>query len=181
MSDQDLIEVPQKKALLYQGNFLEYHRDEVLLPNGKTSSREYLHHPGAVAAVPILDNGEIVLVRQFRYPTNSVLLELPAGKLEPGEQPEESLRRELIEEIGYQAGKIKHLISVWTSPGFTDEIIHLYLATGLRPCPGEADSDEFLELVTMTKAELLSHLKSPGIIDGKTALTLAILELNNLW
>ena len=117
MSEQDLIEVPQKKALLYQGNFLEYHRDEVLLPNGKTSSREYLHHPGAVAAVPILDNGEIVLVKQFRYPTNSVLLEIPAGKLEPGEAPEECLRRELIEEIGYQASEVKHLISVWTYSG----------------------------------------------------------------
>lgn len=176
-----LIEITQKKELVFKGNFLEYYVDEVKLPNGKTANREYLHHPGAIAAVPLLDNGQIVLVKQFRYPTGLILLEIPAGKLEPGEKPEECVSRELAEEIGYIPEQIIHLISVWTTPGFTDEIIHLYLAKGLKPAKAQQDPDEFLELVTMSKTEIMQHLNSEGIIDGKTSLALTIIDQRKLW
>jgi ADP-ribose pyrophosphatase len=178
---KNLIEIPQKKEVVYKGEYLEYHLDHVALPNGKTTTREYLHHPGAIGAVPLLDNGGIVMIKQFRYPTQSVILEIPAGKLEAGEEPMDCVRRELIEEIGYEPWKVIHLSSVWTTPGFTDEIIHLYLATELKPCQGNPDSDEFLETVILKKQELLELLKSPGLMDGKTALALSLLELRKLW
>lgn len=177
----NLKETPIKQELIYKGNYLEYHRDQVLLPNGATASREYLHHPGAVAAVPIMDDGRVVMVRQFRYATGEVQLEIPAGKLEAGEPPETAIHRELIEEIGYKAREIIHLLSVWTTPGFTDEIIHLYAATGLEPCPGVADADEFLETVVMDKKELLSLIHSGNAVDGKTALTLLAADARGLW
>ncbi|MCL6591239.1 MAG: NUDIX hydrolase [Firmicutes bacterium] len=176
-----LIEIPQKKELIYQGKYISYHLDHVLLPNGLTSTREYLHHPGAVAAVPLMDDGTIILVEQFRYPTGSVLLEIPAGKLEPDETPEECVKRELREEIGYEPGQLAHLLSVWTTPGFTDEIIHLYLATDLKPAAGESDPDEFLCLTRLTKPELLAHLSSGKAVDGKTSLALSFMSLKGLW
>lgn len=178
---KDLTEIPQQKELIYKGNYLEYHRDHVLLPNGKTSTREYLHHPGAVAAIPLLDTGEVVMVKQFRYATGAVILEIPAGKLEKGENPTDAVRRELIEEIGYEPQQIIHLTSVWSTPGFTDEIIHLYLAQELKPCSGHLDADEFLEIVTISKPELAELLNSPGVIDGKTALALALAKMRGLW
>ena len=178
---KNLTEIPQQKELIYKGNYLEYHRDHVLLPNGKISTREYLHHPGAIAVVPLLDNGEIAMVKQFRYATGQVVLEIPAGKLEPGEEPQVAARRELIEEISYEPGQMIHLTSVWTTPGFTDEVIHLYLAKGLKSCPGHLDADEFLEIVTLSKPEVLELLNNPGVIDGKTALAFAMVQLRGLW
>jgi len=178
---KNLIEIPQKKELIYKGRYLEYHLDHVTLPNGQIATREYLHHPGAIAAVPLLDTGEVIMIKQFRYPTGSVILEIPAGKLEAGEEPLTAVRRELIEEIGYEPQKVTHLISCWTTPGFTDEIIHLYLASELKPCQGELDPDEFLEVVTFNKADLLKLLSTPGLIDGKTALALALVQLRDLW
>ena len=179
--NKSLIEVPQTKSVVYKGNFLEFHRDTVVLPNGCTTSREYLHHPGAIAAVPVLDDGTVILVRQFRYPTGRALLEIPAGKLESGEEPEECVRRELAEEIGYQPDTIIPLTSIWTTPGFTDEIIHLFYATGLKPCPGQIDPDEFLERVIMTRQELLEIVTKPDLIDGKTIVALSLMELRKLW
>lgn len=178
---ENLIEITKDKELIYKGNYLEYHLDHVMLPNGKIVTREYLHHPGAIAAVPLLDTGEIIMIKQFRYPTGSIILEIPAGKLEVGEEPLTAVRRELIEEIGYEPQKVIHLTSCWTTPGFTDEIIHLYLATELRPCRGELDPDEFLEVVTMSKPDLSKLLDTTGIIDGKTALALALVQLRDLW
>ncbi len=178
---KNLIETPYRKEIIYKGRYLEYHLDHVRLPNGNTSTREYLHHPGAVGAVPLLDNKAVIMIKQYRYPTQSVILEIPAGKLEAGEEPADCVRRELIEEIGYEPRQIIPLISVWTTPGFTDEVIHLYLATELKPCQGNLDPDEFLEVVTFQKQELMEMLKTPGLIDGKSALALSILELRKLW
>lgn len=179
--DESLIEVPQTKSIVYKGKFLEFHRDTVVLPNGHTASREYLHHPGAIAAVPVLDDGTVVLVRQFRYPTGQALLEIPAGKLESGEEPEECVRRELREEIGYEPDTIIPLTSIWTTPGFTDEVIHLFCATGLKPCPGQPDPDEFLERVTLTRQELMEIITKPNLIDAKTIAALSLMELRKLW
>lgn len=176
-----LTEIAQKKSIVYQGSFLQFHLDQVTLPNGKTASREYLHHPGAVAAVPLLEDGRVILVRQFRYPTGLVLLEIPAGKMDRGEQPEDAVRRELAEEIGYEPKTIHHLTSIWTTPAFTDEVIHLYLATDLQPCATRPDPDEFLEVVFMSKAELLAALNSQSIVDAKTVLAITLLELKKMW
>ncbi len=177
----DLVEKTQKKELVYQGKFIECYQDQVVLPNGKMSTREYLHHPGAIAAVPVLDDGRIILEKQFRYPTGKVILEIPAGKLEGSENPEDCARRELTEEIGYEPQQLIHLTSIWTTPGFTDEIIHLYLAKGLKPLRRPMDNDEFLEVVTMTKQEVFEHIYNDSLIDGKTALALMMIELRKLW
>jgi len=181
IQDHGLIEIPRKKELIYRGNYLEYHRDEVELPNGKTSYREYLHHPGAIAVVPILDNGDVLLVRQFRYATGQILLEIPAGKLEADEPIETAVIRELTEETGYKSEKIVHLLSTWTTPGFTDEVIHLYLATNLQFCAGQPDADEFLEVVKIPYLKLKEMVRAKEITDAKTVLALVLIELNDLW
>jgi ADP-ribose pyrophosphatase len=177
----NLIEQTQKQELVYRGKFLECYVDQVVLPDGKLATREYIHHPGAIAAVPVLDNGQILLVKQFRYPTGKVLLEIPAGKLEKAENPEECARRELTEEIGFEPQQLVHLASIWTTPGFTDEIIHLYLAKDLKPLRRPMDSDEFLEVVTMSKEEAFKHLCEEPLVDGKTAVALMMIELRKLW
>ncbi|NLY75353.1 MAG: NUDIX hydrolase [Firmicutes bacterium] len=178
---QKLEEVFQANEFIHQGNFLEFHRDRVLLPNGKTATREYIKHPGAVAALPLLSDGSALLVKQFRYPTGQTLLEIPAGKLEPGEDPVACIRRELAEETGYQPGELIHLASVWTTPGFTDEIIHLYLATRLEPAFLERDADEFLEILRLSKSELLDYLNNGTVVDGKTVLAVSLVEMKKLW
>jgi ADP-ribose pyrophosphatase len=176
-----LTEILIKQEYAYTGNFLELYRDQVRLPDGRPASREYIHHPGAIAAVPLLDDGKILLVRQFRYPTREVLLEIPAGKLDPGEAPEACVRRELAEEIGYRPEHLTPLISFWTTPGFTDEVIHLYLATGLKPVTGASDPDEFLEIVKLDRAEFRAELEKGAIIDGKTVLAFYLMEARKLW
>jgi ADP-ribose pyrophosphatase len=176
-----LTEILIKQEYAYKGNFLELYRDQVRLPDGRPASREYIHHPGAAAVLPLLDDGRIVLVRQYRYPTREVLLEIPAGKLDQGETPEECARRELTEEVGYQPEQLQLLTSFWTTPGYTDEVIHLFLATGLRPVSGKNDPDEFLEIVELNREEFLRELKKGRAIDGKTALAFYLMEANNLW
>ncbi len=180
MKDQ-LTELPLNKQLIHKGKFLEYHLDHVQLPNGRTSTREYLRHPGAVAAVPLLPDGRIIMVRQFRYPIGQALLEIPAGKLDPGEEPLECVRRELSEEIGFEPRTIIHLTSIWTTPGFTNEIIHLYLAKDLISLQRELDFDEFLEPVYMTREEIFALLDNAQVVDGKTALALSYIERHQLW
>ncbi|HOJ77779.1 MAG TPA: NUDIX hydrolase [Bacillota bacterium] len=169
------------KTIIYKNSFMELHSDIIRLPNEKQATRDYLHHPGSVAAVPILDNGKVLLVKQYRHPVGTTLLEIPAGKLEAGEDPVESIQRELTEEIGYKANRIELLLSFWSSPGFSDEILHLYLATDLEPCSAKQDDDEFIEIVTMSKEELLEYLKNEARVDGKTALAVNTLIANNKW
>lgn len=179
--NQKLEEVFQENELSYKGNFLDFRRDRVILPNGKSATREYLKHPGAVAALPLLDDGTALLVKQFRYPTGEVILEIPAGKLEAGEDPDACIIRELAEEVGYQPQKLIHLASIWTTPGFTNEIIHLYLATQLKAAPLERDADEFLDIIRFSKAELWEYLNNGSVLDGKTMLTLSMVEMKKLW
>ena len=179
--DKHLTEEAVKKDIVYQGKFIELHSDQVILPNGRSTSREYLEHPGSVAIIPVLDDDRLILVKQFRYPINEVLLEIPAGKMDPGETPETSARRELVEETGFHPGELIHLLSFWTSPGFCNEKLHLYLARKLEPCLTNKDKDEFVEVVVCSKSELDEILKSNELIDGKTALALHILKSKNLW
>ncbi len=117
---------------LFEGKVVRLQIDDVELPNGKTSKREIIKHPGAVAVLALTPENKIVLVEQYRKPMERALVEIPAGKLEPGEKPEVTAVRELEEETGYECNRLDHIISFYTSPGFADELIHLYLATGLR-------------------------------------------------
>ncbi len=117
--------------LVYDGCLLKVHRDEVKLPNGKISIREYIRHPGAVVVLPFLEDGDVILERQFRYPANQVFIECPAGKIDPGESLEETARRELLEETGYTCRELRYLGKTHPGIGYTDEVIYLYEGYGL--------------------------------------------------
>ena len=158
----------------YQGKLVNLHVDTVLLPNGTQSIREIVRHPGAVAMVPVLPSGDVVLVRQFRHAARQVLLEIPAGTLEPGEDPVIAARRELQEEIGYKPGTLAPLGGEYTAPGYTTEYIHLYLATDLSESHLTQDDDEFLEVVTLPFDDALREVLSGSITDGKTQLGLLL-------
>jgi ADP-ribose pyrophosphatase len=168
----ELKETLLERREVFRGRVLTLFLDRVRLPDGREATREVLRHPGAVAVVAQRDDGRVVLVRQFRHAVGQELLELPAGKLGPGEDPLDCARRELEEETGYRAGRWERLGSFLTSPGFTDEIMHLFLARELVPGWHRPDDDEFLEVVEADPAELL---RTGGILDGKSILGLLLL------
>jgi ADP-ribose pyrophosphatase len=157
---------------IFDGHLLQVYCDRVLLPNGKEAQREYIKHPGAVAVVPIREDGKIVLVRQFRYPTGQLLLEVPAGKLDEGELPEQCAIRELTEETGLVAGSLKKLAAIYTTPGFTDEMIHLYVAVHLQEAKQKLDEDEFLKVEAYSREEVAQMLAEGKINDAKSMLAL---------
>jgi ADP-ribose pyrophosphatase len=164
---------------LFEGRVIDLVFEEVLLPNGKTSTREIIKHPGAVAVIPITSDGKIVMVRQFRKALERELVEIPAGKLEKGEKPELTARRELEEETGYECETLDHLISFYTSPGFADEIVHVYIAEGLTKKVNklELDEDEFVEVVELSLEEAKQYIQEQKIYDAKTAYAVQYLEL----
>lgn len=166
---------------IYDGKVIKLQVDDVTLPNGKTSKRELVKHPGAVAVIPITKDKKIVFVEQYRKPLERSLVEIPAGKLEEGESPEVTAVRELEEETGYTTDKLTYVTSFYTSPGFADELIYIYLTTDLEPLeeavPG--DEDEFVELVELTLDEAMEYVKNQRIHDAKT--NYAILYLEQLW
>ncbi|NOX96906.1 MAG: NUDIX hydrolase [Nitrospirae bacterium] len=161
-------EKTSKSRQVYKGKIINLRIDEVILPNGKEAIREIVEHQGAVAAVPLLPGGEVILIRQFRKPVEEVIYEIPAGKLEKGEEPRSCAERELEEEIGYRAGKLKKLLSFYPSPGFSSELIHLFLATHLEKKQQNLESDEFLEPVILKFKEALKMIEEGTIKDGKT-------------
>ena len=172
----DLKESTISTTVVYKGDFLDVRQDEVLLPNGETGTREWINHPGAVVIVPILPNGEIALIKQFRYATGSEFIELPAGKLDAGEDPEECALRELEEEIGYRANKIKFLANIHPAIGFTNEIMGVFLAENLEKTEHNRDNDEFLELVPTTLTEALNLVWENKITDVKSIIGLLWLQ-----
>ena len=163
--------------VVFQGNLLNVFADKVELPNGKVASREYIKHPGAVAVVPITQEGNIVLVRQYRYPIGNVLLEVPAGKLDKGEDPDTCAFRELEEETGYVAKSIKRIASIYTTPGFTDEVIHLYIAENLTLSNPHPDEDEFLDVEIYSKEEIKTMIADGRINDAKSMLALLLAKI----
>ena len=167
---------------IFKGRVITLQVDEVELPNGKISKRELIRHPGAVAVIPILDNGNILMVEQFRKPLERAIVEIPAGKLEPNEKPELTAKRELEEETGYQCQKLEHLISFYTSPGFADELIHLYVATGLSKAehPLTTDEDEFVHIVEVSLLDAEKMIATKQIYDAKTAYAILYLKLKEL-
>lgn len=161
---------------LYDGKIINLRRDRVRLPNGKEAAREVVEHPGAVAIVPVLPDGRIVLVRQFRHPVGQILLEIPAGKLDAGEQPDACARRELEEEIGHRAGKLTKKAAIFTGPGFTNEIIHIYVAEELQKTALHPDEDEFLEVSAFTPDQIRQLIRTGQICDAKTLAGLYLLQ-----
>ena len=156
---------------LYEGKVINLKVDDVSLPNGKQSKRELIEHPGAVAIIAVTDEQKIIMVEQYRKALERSLVEIPAGKLEPGEAPETTAMRELEEETGYSAQKLEKLISFSTSPGFADEVVHLFLAVGLHKAVNGAvtDDDEFVELMEVTVADAEEMIRNERIYDAKTA------------
>ena len=153
---------------IYDGRILRLTVDKVELEDGSVSSREIVHHPGGAAVLPLFETGEVAMVRQFRYAFSRELLEIPAGKLEPGEDPRTAALRELEEECGLTAGKVTDLGCIYPTVGYDDEIIHLFLATKLRETAPRPDRGEFLTLERYSLAELTEMVRRGELRDGKT-------------
>jgi len=164
----DISEKILKEEERYTGNFLKVANIDVELPDGNLASRDVIRHPGASAILPLTDEGEIILVKQFRTALNKVIIEVPAGKLEKGEEPIVCAKRELEEETGYKAKEFKYLGKICTVPGFCDEIIHLYLATGIYEGVKGGDEDEFTEIIKVSIEEMKEMVKKGEIIDTKS-------------
>lgn len=175
---EHLIEKTIRKEKIFSGKVVQLYVEDVQLPNGKTSKREVIKHPGAVAIIPITNEGKLVLVRQYRKALERVLVEIPAGKLEKGEEPLATAHRELEEETGYRARSLYHIASFYTSPGFADELIHLYVAEGLMKVENAAslDEDEFVDILEVTLEEALEMFEKREIYDAKTAYALQYLQ-----
>lgn len=158
-----------KSEHIYKGVVLNLYKETVTLPNGNTVVLDVARHPGAAAAVPILDDGSIVMIRQFRYAAGGYLYEIPAGKLDvKGEQPLECAKRELLEEAGYTAAKWTKLVSLVTSPGFCDEVIHIYMAQDLTKGKTEHEKDEVIEIEIKSRKEIEAMMDKGEITDSKT-------------
>jgi ADP-ribose pyrophosphatase len=158
--------------LIYDGNLLKVHEDQSRLPDGSTARREWIKHPGACAIVPIFENGDTVLLRQYRYGPAKMFWEVPAGKIDPGEPIDDTARRELLEETGLDAREIQKIGHFYPAIGFCDEIIHIFIATGLSLLKSNTDEDEFVETVRMPLAQAFAMLDDGSIEDGKTCVVL---------
>lgn len=172
MKDAGLVEKFVRSRKVWGGNAVDFRVDTVRLPNGKLATREFMDHPGAVGVVPFLDEKTVVMVRQYRHPVRQVTLELPAGKLDKGEDPLPCVRRELAEETGYTARRIRPLIDYWPTPAFANEVLHLYIAEGLKAGRMNADEDEFLECVTLPFKKAVEMVRRGEIQDSKTVVGL---------
>jgi len=153
---------------VFNGKIINIRVDQVRVPNGNKAEREIVEHPGGVCIIAVADNNKILLVEQFRKPIEGNLLELPAGKLEIDEDPLECAKRELIEETGYRAGKIKYLFTFYTSPGYSDESIHLYGASNLEEVGVNPDEDEIIINHMIEKNEIIKMINTERIKDSKT-------------
>lgn len=164
---------------IFDGRIISLQVDDVLLPNGKTSKREIIKHSGAVAVIPLTEDGKIVFVEQYRKPLEKSLIEIPAGKLEPGEAPEITAVRELEEETGLTTDELNFVTSFYTSPGFANELMYIYLAKDLKQLahPVAGDEDEFVETVILTLEEAKKYVQEERIHDAKTAYALLYVEL----
>lgn len=173
---EDLIEKKLSSADVFDGNLLHVKKDEVQLPNGNKASREWIKHPGASAVIPYTKDGEILIVRQYRYPVRLVTLEIPAGKLDGPEDPLVCAKRELSEETGYSAKKYTKIFTLATTVGFSNEYIHTYLAEDLTEGKMHPDDDEFLNLLRVPLAKALKMVYNGEIIDAKSVAAILMVD-----
>jgi ADP-ribose pyrophosphatase len=159
---------------VHSGKVLDLDVDEVREPGDVHGLREVVRQRGSVAALPVLDDGRVVLVRQYRYAVDDFVWELPAGRRDPGETPEEGARRELEEEVGLRPRALEPLLVFWTTPGFCDEVMHLFRATGLEPVPPRPEADERIESATFTLEEAMAMVARGEIREGKTLVALLL-------
>jgi ADP-ribose pyrophosphatase len=155
---------------VYRGKIVTLHVDTIRQPSGRTTIREVVLHPGGVAAIPVLDDGHLLLIRQFRYPIGKFILELPAGKLDSGQPPLDTIARELEEETGYCAGILTHECTFYTTPGISNESIHLFIARDLTRSTQHLEEGEHITVEAYSLEECLQKIKTGEISDGKTIL-----------
>jgi ADP-ribose pyrophosphatase len=178
----DLEKLGEKKKTskrVFDGKLLQVYYDEVTLPDGNESSREWIKHPGASAVVPVFEDGSIMLLRQFRYPPRKIFLEVPAGKLDPGESPESTAKRELLEESGLHCRNLQRTGSFYPAIGYADEIIYSFVAWNLDIQNSELDEDEFLLNYRVSFSDALKMISDGTIQDAKTICT--IMNAANWW
>jgi ADP-ribose pyrophosphatase len=175
-ADGKLVEETISQEWVFRGKLLHVRRDLVRLPDGNTAVREYIVHPGAVMIIPITESGEVVLERQFRYPLRREMIELPAGKVDPGESPLATGRRELLEETGYTAAEWQYVATIHLAIGYSNERIDFYMARGLKQEGARLDHGEFLDVFTLPVAEALEWLRQGRITDSKTVAGLLWLD-----
>ena len=160
-----------RSELVYTGDYLKVYRDTVSLPNGASSYREYLKHPGAVMIIPVFDNGDVLVERQYRYPMRKVFVEFPAGKKDAGEAPLETAQRELLEETGYTAQNYTHITDIHNALAYCDEVIHFYIAEDLHDSGQQKlDDNEFVQVMRVPLAELMNWIRQGWVPDVKTQL-----------
>jgi ADP-ribose pyrophosphatase len=164
----DLTEAEVGSVWVYRGKLLQVRRDTVRLPDGGMTEREYIEHPGAVAIIALTDSGELVMERQYRYPLRRDMIELPAGKINPGEPPLETAKRELREETGYTAASWRHVATIHLAIGYSDERIEIFIAQHLKHLGSRLDEAEFLEVFTLPLASALEWVRKGKITDSKT-------------
>ena len=163
-----LKETQKSSEKIFSGKLIDLYFDHVELPNGKSSTREWINHPGAVCIIPILPDGNLCLIRQYRYGPRDEFIEIPAGKLDTGEDPLVCANRELQEETGYIAGKLTFLTNIYPAIGFSNEKMWMYLAEDLQLSNQSLDQDEFLELLPLSLVEAIDLIKQGKITDVKT-------------
>lgn len=168
----DFTERTLTSKTVYGGRLLQVREDEVRMPDGKSARREWVHHPGAVVMIPLLDEDTVILVRQFRYAARRHFYELPAGKIDPGEEAPQTARRELREECGYAAASWRRLATLHPCIGYSDERIELFLASGLSRIEAAPDEGEFIEQMTLRLPLALEWVKTGRITDAKTIIGL---------
>ena len=172
----DMTERELATETVFRGAMLHVKRDTVCLPDGKQATREYIEHSGAVMIIPVLDSGRLVMERQYRYAMRKHCIEFPAGKIDPGEEPLATGRRELLEETGYVASEWSYLATIHPTVAYSTESIYVYLARGLRHEGGELDDGEFLEVLELSLEELLESVRTGEVTDVKTVMGVLWLE-----
>ena len=175
-ADSNLRESTTASRQVYQGHFLDVRQDHVRLPDASEATREYIRHPGAVMVVPLLDDGRLVMERQWRYPLRRTMLEFPAGKLDAGESPLDCGMRELAEETGYRAREWARAGVIHNAIAYSNEAIEIWFARGLSAGPAKLDAGEFLEVLTLSEAELAAAARRGEVTDAKTLVGLAWLQ-----
>ena len=173
---RELVERTQSSKKVFDGKLLQVYYDDAELPNGSSSSREWIKHPGACAVVPIFENQDIMLIKQFRYPMAQIFYEVPAGKIDPGESPDSTAERELMEEAGLSCRQLHYVGHFYPAIGYADEVIHIYAGMDLTEFESNTDADEFVVNERLPFKEAMQMISTGEINDGKT-----IICLQRVW